>query len=171
MKNDNKNIRRIRRAANIGLYGSLLLVGLTIAEHYLAEYVWARMIVTNDYTHHLMVTVALLLSVADIAIILLTLRKQTPRLRQMDDVEEKLASYGKLTRYIYYSTLAIVFVVCAFIVISRENTMIMLLLLLFMLLMLSYPNMYKMKSDLGLNDEEMKSLFGDQYISGNGEKS
>ena len=34
-----------------------------------------------------------------------------------------------------------------------------------LVLFISYPNMYKMKNDLGLTDDEMKSLFGDAYIA------
>ena len=29
---------------------------------------------------------------------------------------------------------------------------------------MNYPNMYKMKNDMGLLDEEMVDLFGDNYI-------
>jgi hypothetical protein len=39
----------------------------------------------------------------------------------------------------------------------------MLLLLMVLLLMLNYPNMYKIKADLGLLDDEMTQLFGDAY--------
>ena len=65
---------------------------------------------------------------------------------------------------IYLGTLFIVLSVCVIIVVTHENTLIMVLLLLFVTLMLNFPNMYKMKTDLGLNDDEMKSLFGDKYI-------
>ena len=43
----------------------------------------------------------------------------------------------------------------------------MLLLLHFFTLALCFPNMYKLKVDCGLNDQEMKDLFGDSYISDN----
>ena len=38
------------------------------------------------------------------------------------------------------------------------------LVVLVLLLFLSYPNMYKMKNDLGLTDDEMTSLFGSNYV-------
>ena len=41
----------------------------------------------------------------------------------------------------------------------------MVTIVLVLLLFLSYPNMYKMKNDLGLLEEEMTMLFGDTYIS------
>jgi hypothetical protein len=34
-----------------------------------------------------------------------------------------------------------------------------------LMLILAYPNIYRVKVELGLTDEEMKSLYGDQYIA------
>lgn len=163
-KDFNKPLAAIRRAANIGLWGSLLLVALTIAEHYLDRYVWAREIVMDDYFRHKLLIIGLIMVVADVAAVLLTIRKDIPRLRQLNSVEEKLKRYKSLVRMVYLGTLFIVLLVCAIIVVTHENTLIMVLLLLFVMLMLNFPNMYKIKADLGLNDDEMKSLFGDQYI-------
>ena len=157
----------MRRAANIGLYGTLLVSALTVAEYYFATQVWQHTIVTNVYTHNLLLMVGVVLAVAVISIILLTLRKQLPRLRQTDSVDDRLTGYRSLVRSVYYTSLTAAAVISACIVISNENTMIMLLLLLFVMLMLNYPNMYKMKADLGLNDSEMTSLFGDKYLSNN----
>lgn len=165
MHTNHPSIRKIRRAANIGFYGSLLIVVLTVAEHYLSRYVWTREIVANDYTRHLLLTLGLVLSVVDIALILFTLRKQMPRLRQLDSVDDRLARYATLIRGSYIGTLVVTLVVAAAVVISHENTLIMLLLLLVITLMLQYPNMYKIRADLGLLDEEMRHLFGDAYIS------
>ena len=33
-----------------------------------------------------------------------------------------------------------------------------------LMLFLAYPNIYRMKVELGLDDDEMKMLFGDRYI-------
>ena len=38
-------------------------------------------------------------------------------------------------------------------------------LLFVLMLILAYPNIYKVKVDLGLTDEEMTSLYGDQYMA------
>lgn len=164
-------IKKIRTAANIGLYGSLLLCIATVAEHYLSKYVWVREITTNDYTRRLFLMVGLVLAVGEIAMALFTMRKQTPRLRQMDTVDEKLSAYRRLVGTIYYSSLFVVLIVSAIIVITHENTMIMLLLLLFVTLVLNYPNMYKMKADMGLLDDEMAALFGNDYIRDKMEES
>ncbi|MBP5548840.1 MAG: hypothetical protein J6X58_08135 [Bacteroidales bacterium] len=152
-------LKSIHRAANIGLYGTLLLCILTVAEHFLDKYVWVREITTNEYTHHLFLVVGLILSVVDIAMVLFTMRRQIPKIRSIDDVDEKISRYTSLVRSVFYCTLFVVFLVCAFVVITHENTMIMLLLLLFVTLVLDYPNMFKIKSDLGLNNEQMKELF------------
>jgi cobalamin synthase len=165
MEQKRSEIRKIRIAANIGLYGSLLLCIATVAEHYLAKYVWAREITTNEYTRRLFLVVGLVVAVVNIAMILFLMRKKTPYLRQMDLVDEKLDGYRRLIGTIYYTSLVVVSLVSAIIVITHENTMIMLLLLLFITIVLNYPNMYKMKVDCGFSDQEMKDLFGDNYIS------
>lgn len=164
MKNNNRDIRKIRTAANIGLWGSVFFTGLTIIEHYLSKYVWAREITANEYTRRLFLVIGLVISVVDIALILFTLRRQTPRLRQMDSLEGKLQGYRALMASVYYATLADTVIVSAVVVTTHENVMIMLLLLMVVTLMLNYPNMYKMKTDMGLNEDEMKQLFGDSYI-------
>lgn len=159
-----KKIKSIRRAANIGFYGSLFFAALTIAEHFFAEYVWVKTIVASEYTHKLFLSVGLIFAVADIAAILFMLRNQLPKLRQLDSLEEKLLRYTSIVRTIYFMTLFVVILVSAVIIVLNENTLIMLLLLMVVMLMLAYPNMYKIKADLGLLDEEMTELFGDKYI-------
>ena len=171
MLSANKTVRKIRLSSSIGLWGSLFLVAMTVAEHYLANYVWERVITTNDYTRHLFLITGLVLVVVDVAVILFTLRKQIPRIRQLDDVEEKLHRYKGLVKSVFLVTMVVVLLVSAIIVISHENTLIMLLLLLIVMLMLNYPNMYKIKADLGLDDQQMKELFGDAYISNNNEEA
>ena len=160
----NTDIKSIRRAANFGLWGSLLLVAVAVIEHYLSRYVWVREIVANDFTKHKLLIIGLIVIVSDIVAVLFTIRKDIPRLRQLDSVGVKLQRYKSLVKTIYLGTFIVVMLVCAIIIVTHENTLIMVLLLLFVTLMLNFPNMYKMKSDLGLNDDEMTSLFGDQYI-------
>jgi hypothetical protein len=164
MEENKKTIRQIRKAANIGLYGTLFVGLLTIAEHYLDKYVWIREITTNEYTCHLFMYVGLVLAVGYIAMILLTLRRQIPQLRQMEDTPETLKCYLRIARSIYLGALAVSAILAAIIVITHENTLIMLMLLLFITLVLNYPNMYKMKNDMGLDDDTMKNLFGKDYI-------
>ena len=157
------HITRIRRAANIGLYGTLLFIGLTVAAHYLDRYLWERTIVTNDYTRQLLVITGLVFAVVTIAASLYTSRQQLPRLRQLDDLQERLRRYATLVRSQFLLTLFVTLLLSAVIIITHDNVLIMLQILLFLTLALSYPNMYKIKADVGLLDDEMKQLFGDQY--------
>jgi hypothetical protein len=46
-----------------------------------------------------------------------------------------------------------------------DTSLLMVTILLVLMLFLSYPNMYKMKNDLGLTESEMTALFGDAYIA------
>ena len=156
-------IKKIRRSANIGLYGSLLLCLCVVAEHFLDRYVWVREITTNDYTRQLFLIVGLVLSIGTIAYALLAMRKNAPRLRQTDGVEAKLQGYCRLIATVYYLSLFTVLIVGAIIVVTHENRLIMLLMLLFVTLVLFYPNMFRIKADLGLLDEEMNELFGEEY--------
>ena len=147
-------IRKIRRTANVGLYGTLLLMGVAVAEYYLANNVWNREIVTNEYTHKLFLTTGLVLAVVNIASILFSLRRQLPRLRQMEEVDKRMKGYLGVVRAVYLSTLAVALVLCAIVVITRENTLIMLMMLQFVTLALAYPNKLRMKADLGLTSNE-----------------
>ena len=92
------------------------------------------------------------------------MRKNAPKLRQTDGVDQKLEGYAKIVSSVCYLSLFVVFLVGAVIVITHENVLIMLLMLLFVSLVLNYPNMYKIKADTGLNDDEMKEIFGEKYL-------
>ena len=50
-------------------------------------------------------------------------------------------------------------------VVSSQNVLLMLAMVTVLMLILAYPNIYKVKVDLGLTDEEMTSLYGDQYMA------
>ena len=69
-------------------------------------------------------------------------------------------------RSLYTTMLAVVVVLCAFTILSARNVLLMLAIVSVLVLFLNYPNIYRMKVDLGLTDEEMKNLFGDKYIGG-----
>lgn len=162
--NDNP-VRAIRIAANVGLWGTLFFAMLTIAEYYLAEYVWENVITTNDYTHRLLLYGGLIVVVLYIATVLLTIRRQIPRVRQLDAVEERLDRYKGMVQLIYFIGLIVSIIVCAVVIITRENALLMLLLLHFTTLAMCFPNMYKIKVDCGLNNQDMRDLFGESYIS------
>ena len=132
--------KKIRRVANVGFYGSLGVLAVTVAEYYLAEYVWERVIVTNEYTHRLLLVAGVVVGVVSIAAVLFMTRREGPQIRQMESGEEKLRRYLGHVRRVYYLSLAAAVVIGAVVVISRENTLIMFLLLIVVVLMINYPN-------------------------------
>ena len=95
---------------------------------------------------------------------LLVIRKQIPSLRQADTLGQKLSGYAQHIRSLYISMLLVVALICTFMVLSAQNVLLMLAMVATLMLFLAYPNIYRMKVELGLTDEEMKALFGDSYI-------
>ena len=105
------------------------------------------------------------LAVLAVVMILLTVRKTTPALRQLDSLDDKIKGYHSYITNLYNSTLAIVVIECILITLMSDTALLMVIILMVLVLFICYPNMYKMKHDLGLTDDEMKSLFGDAYIA------
>ena len=139
-------IQKIRRNANWGLYGSIALVLLVVVFHFCPWHISYQ----SQQVSKWMLISGTILAVLAVVMSLMTIRKTAPRLRQLDDLDAKLQGYTSYITSLYRSSLAIV---------AIESVLILLILLLF----LAYPNMYKMKADLGLTDDQMQSLFGDDY--------
>ena len=157
-----KYVHRIRAASLVGLYCSMALVTAVIALNYFSKW---RVYGIGEALQQSMLICGTVLAVLVTAVALLTIRRFTPKIRQLDDTERKLQLYSGNIARLYYSVLATVAIECAFVILSGNNVLIMVTLLLVMMLFLAYPNMYKIKVDLGLDDEIMKQLFGDKYIS------
>ena len=111
-----------------------------------------------------MLIVGSVLAVLAMSMSLLVIRKQIPSLRQADTLEQKLSGYAQHIRSLYISMLLVVALICTFMVLSAQNVLLMLAMVATLMLFLAYPNIYRMKVELGLTDEEMKALFGDSYI-------
>lgn len=154
------NIKKFRRAANVGLYGSIVVVLITVIFHFSPF----RVAPQTPEVQRWMLIAGTVLAVLAVVMALMTIRKTTPRIRQLDVMDKKIEAYASYINGLYTSTLTIVVIECVLITLMSESALLMVTILLVLLLFLAYPNMYKMKSDLGLNDEEMKSLFGDAYI-------
>lgn len=154
-------IKRIRTAANVSLIGSALAVAVVIALHFL----WHYHFVLSPRLRIIVMACCCVLAVGAIMLVLNRLRRATPTLRQLDDVDEKLCRYASLVSQVFYPAFVITLLECVCIVLLGENTLLMIVLLLVMLQVLSYPNMYKIKVDLGLDDVEMTRIFGDAYIA------
>ena len=157
----NKHLKKIRLSSLIGLYCSMAIVAAIVAINYFSKW---RITGVSQAMSRSMLVAGTVLAVLVTVVVLLTIRKITPRLRQLDDVERKLSLYAGNTARLYYSVLATVVIECLFVILSGNTILIMVTLLLVMMLFLAYPNMYKIKVDLGLDDETMKSLFGDKYV-------
>ena len=155
------NLKKFRRTANIGLYGSIAAVILTVIFHYSPFHITYQ----QPQVARWMLIAGTILAVLAIVMVLMTIRKTTPKLRQLDNLNDKLTGYTSYICNLYSSTFAIVLIECVLIVLMSDTSLLMVTILLVLMLFLSYPNMYKMKNDLGLTDSEMTALFGDAYIA------
>lgn len=156
------HIRKIRTSSLVGLYCSMALVAAVVALNYFSHW---RVTGVSLAMQRSMLVCGTVLAVLVTAVALLTIRRFTPKIRQLDDTERKLKLYAGNMARLYYSVLATVIIECVFVIVSGNTILIMVTLLLVMMLFLAYPNMYKIKVDLGLDDDTMKQLFGDKYIS------
>lgn len=158
----NHSIQIVQRASRIGLWGSVGLVILTVLFTYISPWRFYP----SEYTAKWMLVAGSVLAVLSVSMALLTTRRQIPQLRQSDSLESKLSGYASHIRSIYLSMLGVVAVLCLFTVLSSRNVLLMLIIVCVLMLFLSYPNIYRIKVDLGLTDAEMHMLFGDKYIGG-----
>lgn len=155
-----KYIRAIRIASNVGLWGSVAVSLAAILFYYLSDY---RFYMDNRH-YSLFMYVGSLLILIDAMFLLLAVRKQMPRIRQTEGVEERFRLFSRQIQTLYYVSLAVVLIECAIIVLSNNNSLIMFLLILVVMLILLYPNIYRMQVHMGLSDQEMTDIFGDRFI-------
>ena len=139
----NKYTKSIKQNAAIGLWGSAAAV--IVAALFLFVSPWR--FYPSQHTARWMLIAGAVLAVLALSMSLLVIRKQIPTLRQSDSLEAKLSGYAQHIRSLYLTMLAVVAMVST------------------LMLILAYPNIYRVKVDLGLTDEEMKNLYGDKYIS------
>ena len=153
---------KIKHSAQLGLWGSAAVV--ILASLFLYASPW-RFPMQSDYVNRWMLVAGSVLAVLSLSMALLVIRKQVTRLRQTESLEAKLTGYANYIRSLYLSILAVVVILCAMTVVSSQNVLLMLAMVTVLMLILAYPNIYKVKVDLGLTDEEMASLYGDQYMA------
>ena len=156
----NQLIKKFRRSANIGLYGSIAVVLIAVIFHFSPYHVAYQ----SQQVMRWMLIAGTILAVLAVVMMLLTIRKTTPALRQLEKLEDKIQGYQSYITSLFSSTLAIVIIECILITLMSDTSLLMVTILMVLVLFLSYPNMYKMKNDLGLTDDQMKQLFGDEYI-------
>ena len=157
----NKYTKSIKRNAAIGLWGSAAAVIITALFHFVSPWRFYPSVHTSRW----MLIAGSVLAVLALSMSLMVIRKQIPTLRQSDSLEAKLSGYAQHIRSLYLTMLAVVVLICLFTVLSAQNVLLMLAMVSTLMLILAYPNIYRIKVELGLTDEEMKSLYGDQYIA------
>lgn len=153
-------IRKIRRTANWGLYGSIAAVLLVVIFHFSPWHISYQ----SPQVSRWMLIAGAILAVLAVVMALMTIRKTTPRLRQLSSLDQKLAGYTSYITSLYRGSLSIVIIESILILLMSDTSLLMITILLILLLFLAYPNMYKIKNDLGLTEDEMTSLFGNDYI-------
>ena len=156
----NKHIKTIQRSSRIGLWGSVGAVILTVVFIYVAPWRFYP----SEHTARWMLVAGSVLAVLAVSMVLLSVRRQVPLMRQADGLETKLAAYASHIRSLYVTMLAVVVLLCVFTLLSARNVLLMLTIVSVLVLFLNYPNIYRIKIDLGLTDGEMQTLFGDRYI-------
>ena len=154
-----KETDRIKRNSQIGLWGSVTVVILVSLFLYASPW---RFPMQTDYVNRWMLIAGSVLAVLSMSMALLVIRKQVPRLRQAETLEAKLSGYAAHVRSLFLSIFAVVVILSLMTLVTGQNVLLMLTMVTVLMLFLAYPNIYKMKVDLGLTDEE--TLFGDRYI-------
>ncbi len=149
-------IKKIKRHAATGLWGS---VGAVIAASVLCYVLHPK-----GGASHWMLIAGTVLAVLAISMMMLSVRRQIPLLRQSEGTEKKLEGYAAHVRDLYMTMLAVVVILCVFTLASGNTVLLMLAMLSTLVLFLNYPNIYRIKVDLGLTDEEARELFGEKYI-------
>ena len=162
-------IKQIHRASYTGLIASLVVALAAILFVSQSPYAFTLRIgqMTDLEIFRWGMYIGCAIAVIDLSLALLAIRRRIPRLRQLSQLDEKLKGYASMVKNLYYGTLAAVVALSLIIALTGNTRLIMFLLIIVLTLFLAFPNMYKMKVDLGLDDETMKSLFGDSYIPDN----
>ena len=161
----NKYTKSIKRHAAIGLWGSAAAVIIAALFYFVSPWRFYP----SQHTARWMLIAGSVLAVLALSMALLVIRKQIPTLRQSEGLEIKLSGYAQHIRSLYLTMFAVVVLICVFAVLSAQNVLLMLAMVATLMLILAYPNIYRIKVELGLTDDEMKSLYGDQYIADNQE--
>ena len=149
-------IKKTKHYAAIGLWGA---VGAVIVAAVLCN-VLHPMAGASRW----MVIAGTLLAILSVSMMLLSVRRQIPQLRQSEKLEKKLSGYAQHVRDLYMTMLAVVVILCVFTFLSGRTVLLMLAMVSTLVLFLNYPNIYRIKIDLGLTDDEGRSLFGERYI-------
>ena len=105
-----------------------------------------------------------ILAVLAVVMALFSIRNTPRRLRELPTVEQKMQGYSSYISSLYKGSLAIVVIECILMLLMSNTNLLMITILLVLLMIITFPNMYKIKNDLSLTDDEMTDLYGSDYI-------
>lgn len=152
--------RKIRRSANFGLFGSIAVILVVLIFHfspwhitYQSQEVFSWMLISGT-----------ILAVLAVVMALFSIRNTPRRLRELPTVEQKMQGYSSYISSLYKGSLAIVVIECILMLLMSNTNLLMITILLVLLMVITFPNMYKIKNDLFLTDDEMTDLYGSDYI-------
>jgi len=156
-----KEIHTIKSRSRAGLWGSVAAVIAAAVFYYAAPWQFRQ----SEQVSRWMLVMGTVLAVLTVSMALITIRHRVPSLRKQETLQAKLKGYASHISSLYLTVLAAVVLVCFLMVLSGQNALLMLAMVATLTLFLAFPNIYRIKTDLGLSDEEMRSLFGDRYIA------
>ena len=161
-----KETNLIKRMSQTGLWGSVATVFVTMLFVFVSPWRFPNQ---TEYVNRWMLIAGSVLAILSMSMGLLVVRKQIPRLRQAENLQGKVQGYAAHVRSLFLSVFAVVVILCLLMVLSNQSVLLMLAFVTVLFLFLAYPNIYKVKVDLGLTNDEMKQLYGDKYIEVNNE--
>ncbi len=160
-------LKKIKSASRFGLIASLVIVALTILWVWLSPYTFRQ----NDRVVSVILVTVCLLAIADMSMVMLSVRNRFAKIRRLETLEERLQQYSAVVARNYYATFGTILVCCILTILSGNSNLLMLVLILSLTLFMAFPNMYRMKVDMGLSNEQAKELWGDAYILGEEEQA
>lgn len=162
-----KYIKKIRVWSNTGLIGSLVVVIIAILFKYLSPMVFRQ----SDVVYRNLTLACAVFAILDMIVILRNNKKMKKDLAVLSNLESKLDGYSQMVQTNSLCTLISTTIVSVIIILLGNFNLLMLAMMQVLMLFFTYPNMYKIKVELNLSDEEMRKLFKDQYIADNDTES
>ncbi len=157
----NNYLHSIKVASNVGLWVSLGVSMATILFFFVSDY---RFYATDEVFKMGLIVGTLLVLVAAM-LILVSVRKSLPQMRVLPNVEEKFRQYSGHIQRTYYGSMAVILAECAITLFTYNRNLIMFIIILMLMLFMSFPNIYRIKVDLALTDQQMQDIFGNEYIA------
>ncbi len=157
----------IKCASRFGLIASLVVVVFTIMWMWVSPYTFRQ----SDRVVSMMLIAVCLLAIADMSMVMLSVRNRFAKIRRLETMDERLQQYSAVVARNYYVTFAVILTCSILTILSGYSILLMVVLVLSLSLFMAFPNMYRMKVDMGLTNEQAKELWGDEYILSDEERA